>query len=258
MHPLRHSAALLACVVLSVAHADRSEAQILYTNGPIATGTTNGAGGTAPGGGSWSEANVGSGTLGFGASAGLRQADDFTVPTGEIWSVASFDLFGYVTNSAATPSPFTSVTFRIWDGVPGAVGSSVIYGDAVSNVLASSVSTNIFRVANSSGATNRLIWDNTVNTPGLVLTAGTYWIDFSQNAGFVPPVTLPGQNGAPGANALLFTGAWSGIVDGTSGVAQAIPFQINAVAAVPEPSTWCAAAGALALLGWRRSRQPKA
>ncbi len=77
----------------------------------------------------------------------------------------------------------------------------------------------------------------TVNT---FLPAGTYWLDW-QAAGslasgpWAPPVSILGQTGKPGANALQYTSTgWAALIDtgtsGTSNFPQDLPFLVDGLA----------------------------
>src|SRR5690606_23546742 len=94
--------------------------------------------------------------------------------------------FAYQTGYAGVTSPITAATLQIWDGVPGEPGSSIIFGDESTNRLNTSGDTGLWRIFNSTvptgtvPATNRKIWNIFIGvSPPLVLTAGTYWIDWN-------------------------------------------------------------------------------
>ncbi len=216
----------------------------IYDNAPISTGTTTMSGVNAPAGSQWSELqenpnNDSNTTLGAGCQqvttttppANNRCADDFTVPAGQTWTITQVVDFAYQTGFTGGTSPFISANLRIWNGRPGDVGSTIIFGDTTTNRLASSTNTNTFRIGNTTGGnggvnpatagTTRRIWQNNMNvSPALVLTAGTYWIDFQFNAGasgnFVPLGTILGSRGLPSWNARQFLGAsstWQNLID---------------------------------------------
>ena len=213
--------------------------------------TESGVVGTA---GFWSEIqhNTGNTTVsnassGFGAiQGGNRLADNFTLA--QPCTINSVSFYGYLTGGGATPSPFTAYTLQIWNGRPGDAGSIVIFGDATTNRLASSVDTGSFRIFNtvvpppgSSQGTTRRIWRNTV-TVATLLQAGTYWLDWASTVTgganhFHPAKTIPGTRGATGDNARQFdvgTAVWSDVLDAGSpatppSVPQDFPFDINGV-----------------------------
>lgn len=233
---------------------------VIYTNGPFQTGTTTLSGVAAPAGAQWSEAASDTGvTTAANTSAGAgcqtiatttenRCADNFVVPVGETWTITSVAVFAYQTAFAGTTSPFTAATLQIWNGPPGVAGSTVIFGDTTTNRLGSSTDTNSFRVFNTvapapgtAPGTTRRIWQNNLTvSPGLALTAGSYWIDFSGNAGasgnFSPLATIRGTRYTPLQNSRQRTGAapgvWADLFDtgnpATAGsVPQDFPFQLT-------------------------------
>ncbi|MBK6722234.1 MAG: hypothetical protein IPG58_02840 [Acidobacteria bacterium] len=116
-------------------------------------------------------------------------------------NISTVAFYGYVTGSAATPSPFTGLTLQIWNGRPGDAGSTIVFGDATTNRMASSVDTTYFRILNTAvpvtgtpPGTTRRIWRNTA-TVGTLLPAGTYWLDWAVTGGgreFAPAKTFPG------------------------------------------------------------------
>ena len=230
--------ALLSLVILTVAAQAQTQ---IYDNGPFQTGATTKSGVAAPAGSQWSEvqnptgnlneANSNSGISCSVTATVFRCADDFTVPAGQTWTLNQVVTFAYQTGGPTT-SPFTAATLRIWNGMPGAAGSSVIFGDTTTNRLASSTSTATYRIFNtvvgsgttapSAPGTTRLVFQNNINvSPALALTAGTYWIDWNTNingtsAHFAPTATVVGTRGLPGWNALQSTdggAAYVAVVD---------------------------------------------
>lgn len=231
---------------------------LLYSNNPLATGSTTKSGVAAPAGTQWSEVQNDTGntaeantTSGVGCqiipttTTNNRCADDFTVPAGRAWLIDSVVVYAYQTGAGTAASPITAVNFQIWNGRPGDAGSTVIFGDTTTNRLTSSVFTNIYRIFNTvapppgtAPGTTRAIWANTATvSPALRLQPGTYWIDFQVNAGttgnFTPAATVVGARTQAGWNAIQNTGAgWAAIVDTGNpmtapDVALDLPFQIN-------------------------------
>ncbi len=215
-------------------------AVILYDNGPLATAATSKSGVAAPAGFQWSELSTENGTnfsnttLGagcqtIGTTTGNRCADDFVVPAGQTWTLNSVIVYGYQTNS--TVNPFIGGTLRIWNGRPGDAGSTIVFGDTTTNRFASATDSTWFRIGNTLGGaggvtpaaagTTRKIWQITLNvSPGLALTSGNYWIDFSLDGGaggnFTPLVSIPGARSLPNWNARQFistTSLWQDIND---------------------------------------------
>lgn len=202
------------------------------------------------------------GTFGFGATQGTaRLADDFTLS--QPCTIGTIAFYGYVTASAATPSPFTGLTLQIWNGRPGDAGSTVVFGDTTTNRMASSVDTTYFRILNTAvpvtgtpPGTTRRIWRNTA-TVGTVLPAGTYWLDWASTGGggagnFAPSRTIPSARNAAGDNArrlTISTGVWANALDGglpttAPDLPQDMPFDVvgsttgtPTPTATPTPST---------------------
>ena len=206
---------------------------VLFNNGPLITNTGTGSGGLDES--ILQNTTLGMTTLGLGHTGDFRVADEFTV-TGTGWNLETITFYAYQTG--ATASTITAVNFQIWDGVPGAPGSSVVFGDDTTNRMVSTVNSNILRVTEdtSGSATNRQIAASTVDA-GVSLAPGTYWIDWqsegSEASGpWAPPVTIPGQTttgNAMQANA----GTWGDIVDGATATALGLPFVINGTLQAP-------------------------
>ncbi len=259
----------LKCLVV-IAFTQVLNAQQIYTNGPLSTGATSNSGVTAPAGYTWSECQNDTGnttesnsnagfsaiyTINAAAPINNALADNFIVPVNQIWSITSFDFFGYQTGSAATPNPFDQLRVQIYNGDPAA-GGTVIAGNFTTNVLdvANSGDALMYRLFNSSvpaptaTGTTRKIWRLRGNLTA-TLPAGTYWVAFqahttSDAAGFFPAVTIPGTRGLVGWNAsqsTLTIPAYTGIFDtGNPATApdvnQDIPFVINGTLGVNENS----------------------
>jgi len=212
--------------------ANAVNAQIIYDNGGLATGTTTRSGVAAPAGTQWSEAQsntgdtatsntlAGVGCQVIGAATNNRCADDFVIPPGETWTVSSVIVFAYQTGFAGVTSPIVGANLRIWNGFPEAPGSTVVFGDTTTNRLGSSTNSNLFRVFNTTTpapgtapGTTRIIWQNTINvSPSAVLGAGHYWIDFQTDSGattgnFTPSITTPNTRGSMVYNAVQKLGA---------------------------------------------------
>jgi len=220
-------------------------AQVLYSNGPMSTGATLSNGAPAPAGCQWSEVGDGNTTLGW---SGPRYADDVTLSTAT--TLQAVEVYGFVTGAPTSPSPYTSGTLRIWNGIPGQSGSSVVFGNTTTNRFASSALVNILRTPWATPETTRQVWSIRLSAP-ITLPAGTYWFDWSLNAGLVPPVTIAGQLQKPGSNAKYFNasiGFWRDAVDGNSALEQDFPFALIGGGQPPPCFANCDASTALPFL----------
>jgi hypothetical protein len=201
----------------------------IYDNGPVFNSVGTGAGGANES--VLYTTTFGMGTIGFGQQQASfnRIADDFTVDCS--WTIDSIYLYGYQTNSTTT-STFTGYTLRIWDGVPDAVGSNVIWGDTTTNRLIRTVFSNVYRITETTVGSNvRPIMQNTVNVGGFTLPAGTYWFDWAATGSLAsgpwqPPLVPPGQ-AASGNGRQRIGSTWNNMVDGGTGTTpQGAPFKV--------------------------------
>jgi hypothetical protein len=253
----RLPAATIALVCTSVVARAQlmSNGSIDSTTPALALVNATGNNTPAPGGSQWSEvASTGvllANTLAGAAcnadptdaSAGLRLADDFIVPEGQVWNLADAQLFAY--QSGVSRLTATTGSIRIWNGQPGAAASSVVFGDTTTNRVTSVEAMNAYRVftttvgpAIMSPDTSRRLHVVTLSA-NATLNAGTYWIDFqlarSESTApiFVVPVTLQGVRSLAQWNAQQYAdGAWSSLVDtgkpdGTSDAPQDIAFTLT-------------------------------
>ena len=179
---------------------------VLFSNGPIITSFGTGVGGADESILQNNSLSMQSFGTGHQASANLRVADDFTVPSSG-WQIDSIDFYAYQTNETA--STITAINLRVWDGVPNTPGSNVIFGDTSTNVLTSTNNSGILRVDESTQGidSSRQIAISNVAL-NLALPAGTYWLDWQSigsgvSGPFVPHITIPGQTTT--GNALLST-----------------------------------------------------
>jgi len=216
----------------------RAPEAILYDNGPLVTHPGGGAGGADA---SALQTAIGLNTYGAGAqqSAGNRVADDFTV-TGSGWLVQTMTFFTYQTGSSTT-STINGLNFQIWNGVPGAAGSAVVFGDTTTNRLASTTWTNIYRTIDTNLLDSTRPIMTAVGTVNTFLPPGTYWVDYQFNGTlasgpWVPPISILGQ--ATTGNARQFTTAgWANLIDtGTAAAPQGLPFLVEGLADCSNPS----------------------
>ncbi|MGY6586858.1 MAG: S8 family serine peptidase [Wenzhouxiangella sp.] len=204
----------------------------LFESGPVVTSLGDGPNGADV---SLLQTSLGMTTLGAanqlsGDGPQFRMADSFEVPAFTNWSVDEMTFFVYQTGSTTTSS-ITGVTVEIWDGSPNDPASSVIFGDATTNRLASTDWTNAYRISETTVNTLRPIMEVVADVSGLELTPGTYWVSV-QTAGsiasgpWMPPITIIGEASTGNALQLTATG-WQNWADGGSGTAQGMPFVVS-------------------------------
>lgn len=220
----------LIILLISTLQINVKAQSLIYDNGPIFNSVGTGAGGANES--VLYTTTFAMGTIGFGhqANAFNRVADDFTI-SDCYWRIDSIVFFGYQTGSTTT-STFTAVNFRLWDSIPDAVGSNVVFGDTVTNRLINSTWSGTYRITETTtGNAQRPIMRNVCIVNSLILPAGTYWLDW-QSAGslgsgpWAPPRTPVGLSVT--GNGRQRTGpVWANLVDGGTGTpAQGLPFEI--------------------------------
>ncbi len=211
----------------------------LYSNGSAIN-----APGAGPNGadGSVLQSSLGLTTYGAGwqQSAGNSVADAVTV-TGANWNVDSVKIYGYQTGSTLT-STFTGLYVKVYNGDPR-TGGTVIWGDFTTNIMTATRWTGAYRYQDTAPGTTRPIMAIIGSTPGLVLSPGTYYFEFTATGSltsgpWIPPVTITGQ--ASTGDAIQFTtaGGWAALLDGTN--TYDIPFNIygtTGAAVGPGPAT---------------------
>lgn len=226
---------------------------VLFDQGPI----TNGTDGTPPVPVSilTGAAPFNYNTLGFGATAAQRTADDFVVPAGQTWIVNSVTVYAYQTGSL-TPT-LNGATLRIWNTTP-TVGGTPIFGDTTTNRFLSGGLQGGFRVADNAltGRTRPIQAAQIAVSPPLTLTAGTYWIDWNLAgsgasgpfaAPVVPTIAAPAPTGNaiqlnPAATATAWTPLNIGLVSDPAagpltGPQQGMPFIIEGTSGLPIAAT---------------------
>ncbi len=175
------------------------------------------------------QGSLGMNTLGAGAqfTAGNSVADEVVfTQDGEITSI---ETYAYQTN---TPAPsITGFYLRVWNGDPSSGTATIVWGDLVTNILDSNTPINTYRVSETTlTERNREIQKVVGNTTGLIVTAGTYWFEYSfQGSGssgpWAVPITISGQSST--GNALQnLAGTWQPWLDTGSNTPQGLPFQI--------------------------------
>jgi hypothetical protein len=220
---------------LGVAVAPAHAQSVLHDNGGVVT-----APGAAPGGAGYSAVPTTLGASVTGHAAVIandqRVADDFVVPAGG-WRVSAFEFEVFQPGAPASPAPYDRAHVRVWDGPPGAPGSTVLFGDLATDRLASAVFANAYRVTGLGTSLDRPIHRVRVATAALELAAGTYWIEWqvgSPTAGgpYAVPVTRAGQHST--GNARQFAGDWRDVRDGA--VPQDLSFVVTGSAGPwPDP-----------------------
>jgi hypothetical protein len=208
----------------------RSDAQILFDNGPYFNRTGTGFGGANES--VLYTTTFGMGTIGFGHQSNLfnRVADDFVVDACH-WRVDSIVFFGYQTGSTTT-STFTGVNFRIWDSIPDAVGSNVVFGDTTTNRMTRTAFSGAYRITETTtGNSTRPMMRNVCALNNVVLSSGTFWIDWastgSLGSGPWAPSRTPVNVAITGNGKQRIGTVWNNLVDGGTGTpAQGLPFII--------------------------------
>jgi len=201
--------------------------EILWDNGPLVTNPGGGYGGADL---SALQTALLLNTYGFGNQFiySYRMADDFEVDTE--WTVEQITFYAYQTGSPTDPSPITGLYYQIWDGVPDDPGSSVVFGDLVTNRLADTYWSGAYRAVDYDPmASNRPIMAD-VAAGGAVLPPGTYWLDWltdgSLSSGpWAPPISILGE--ITTGNALQNTGVWAPALDTGTSTQQGMPFVIE-------------------------------
>ena len=201
---------------------------VRFSSGPFITHPGGGFGGADA---SVLQQAAGMTIFGFTASsaAAIRLADDFVVPAGQSWRVNQIIVYAYQTNAIVTnPSPISAANIQIWNGVPEAAGSTIVFGDLTTNRLVSSTFSNVYRALESTPLNAaRGAWANRVSI-GQTFGPGTYWIDWQVTGSpafggpFVPPVTILGTLDTGNAMQKVGTAAFVALLDGTH--PQGIPF----------------------------------
>lgn len=266
MHRILHLTAV-ACLLWATPVA---LGQVIYDNASSLAGagtyglvTTAGGG---FGGADLSALTAPDANFGFTANTAtvFRIADNFTVPAGFTWTITGANFFGYTTGATATT--LIGATVQVFNGDPSS-GGSVIAGNTSTNVqtgVAFAGPTPIWRASSTTPlANNRQIQISTTTLgAALVLSPGTYWIDYALTSStglvFTPPMSLT-AGGAVTGDALQFNGtAYVPIVEGTAAF-KGIPFQLlGTITAVPEPTTWALmGVGVIGAAGWMRRRMKK-
>ena len=162
--------------------------------------------------------------LNMNHNTGFWLADFFTVPASSTWVFDTVIIYGYERGSS-TISTFTGGYLRIYAGGPPGLGGSLIWGDSLNNIMASTSFTGIYRVdtaASNGGLTSTFRPIMSIKlylSPAPSLTSGTYWLAWSSKSSGTyspdcPPKVLPGRINPTGQNGRSdSSGVWSTITD---------------------------------------------
>jgi hypothetical protein len=198
---------------------------VIYENGPLFNLPGAGASGA-----NVSEVNAGLDSAGANCNnPTFRVADNFEVPPGQMWYVSEVVGYAYQTGSTTTSS-FTAGFLQIWSGDPSS-GGTVVFGDAVTNRLTSSVFSNTYRIFNGASPllTSRPIMENTMSA-GVLLKPGTYYVDMSFNGTIAsgpwyPAVALPANGNAIQWQSTLWA-PFAGLIANPAGTQREAPFKL--------------------------------
>ncbi len=216
---------------------------VLWDNGPLVNSP-----GTGPGGSDESVAmNITYGLTSRGSNvsalANAQIADNFTVADSGGWNITGITFFIYMGGGPpTTPSPFTAINFQIWDGPPDDAGSTVVYGDTITNRLSSTTWANMYRrLEFEPQDTTRPVF-YLQSADSFTLPAGDYWLDWEADGDALysgpwqPPVTIDGQTST--GNAKQFFGdAWQEVLDSGLGTPLGVPFVIEGTVNPPTAVT---------------------
>jgi hypothetical protein len=204
--------------------------ELLFNNGPLVNSAGTGTGGADES--ILQSTSLGMNSLGGGVqfAAGNHMAEDFTVDA--TWTIDEFTFYGYQTGSTTT-STFTGGYVQIYDGDPSN-GGTVVWGDMTTNRMTSTTFSNIYRISETTGGTSRPIMEIVCGTDGLVLEAGSYWVEYTLDGSlasgpWAPPITITGETTTGNAKQLTSTG-WADLLDTGTSTQQGLPLLINGTA----------------------------
>lgn len=209
------------------------ESVVLWDNGPLITHPNGGFNGAHA---SVLQTSLGLNTYGFGNqfSYGYRMADDFQVTDASGWLVENLIFFAYQTGTYAYPpvSTITGVYLQIWNGPPNNAGSTVIFGDLVTNRLADTYWIDTYRVVDYDMlVSSRPIMTALANV-NISLPQGTYWLDWMINGSgssgpWAPPISILGQTTTGNGLQTIDGGVtWNPANDTGTGTQQGLPFVV--------------------------------
>ena len=201
--------------------------ELLFNNGPLVNSAGTGTGGADES--ILQSTSLGMNSLGGGIqfAAGNHMAEDFTVDA--TWTIDEFTFYAYQTGSTTT-STFTGGYVQIYNGDPSN-GGTVVWGDMTTNRMTSTTFSNIYRISETTGGSDRPIMEIVCGTEGLVLEAGSYWVEYTLDGSlasgpWAPPVTITGETTTGNAKQLTSTG-WADLLDSGTETPQGLPLLIN-------------------------------
>lgn len=222
-------------VGISFTTAVASEADQLFSNGPLASLPSGGPGGSPV---SRLQSSLGMTSLGFnvdfGASSVRALAEDFTVPAPG-WHITKVTVYAYQTDSGVTPA-LNDMRLVIMNGRPDLPGTAIVAGNPAVNVLSSTSFTNVFRDSeDNAGGSRRPIMAAVANV-NLALGPGTYWMVWAlasslADGPWAPPINIAGNATSGNALQLCTCSGWGPAVDGGTNTQQGFPFLLEGTGA---------------------------
>jgi len=183
---------------------------VLFVDTAMTTGSSQG----------FALSNVATSTTTIGSSAflefGYMIAEDFTIPAGEKWTISDVTAFAYQTQPTApynTNNTITKAYLMIFNGQPGAAGTTLLYGDTTTNRFAGATFTNVQRQTSDTAVSgrNRPVMAVKMALPAPIqLSAGTYWAAYSMRgasnlAVYSAPKVLPNKTNPNNQNGRQLT-----------------------------------------------------
>jgi len=205
--------------------------ELIYENGPIITYEGVGYNGADV---SAVQEYLGMSDFGYNTNSLLeyRNADEFTVPEGEEWTISGFAFYNYQTDSG-DESTIIYADFIIWDGEPDN-GGNILYDFTSENMLDATFPVNVYRTPSSDLLNNqRPIMYNVCNfeeDEEIDLSAGTYWLDWSSEGELLsgpwqPFISILGETTT--GNGIHFSAeGWVPMIDDGTETTQGMPFDI--------------------------------
>jgi len=215
---------------------------VLWDNGPMVTHPSGGYNGNPA---SALQTALGMNTYGFGNQYyyQYRMADDFEITEPAGCQVDQVTFYAYQTGTYGYPpvSTMTGLYYQIWDGSPDDPGSSVVFGDLVTNRMTSTGWSGIYRVLDTALTDSSRPIMADVASAGVHLPPGTYWLEWMTDGSgasgpWAPPITILGQTTT--GNGLQYTTAWAAALDTGTSTQQGLPFVVEGTCGPPPDLTW--------------------